>query len=128
MPTHSAVHPSVPAWTCRRGLPFWEFHEVFCAWKSCKEQLHHEGKGFSAVPFSEEVDGGKGGGLGFAGLGGRRAGEMGDKNKQDAECDQMQKENKGKKVAGTKGVKRAQKIRSGAEGGAFPCCRFCENL
>lgn len=38
----------------------------------------------------------------------------------------MQKENKGKKVAGTKGVKRAQKIRSGAEGGEFPCCSFCE--
>lgn len=85
-------------------------------------------KGFSAGMSSEEVDGGKGGGLGFAGLGGRGAGAMGDKNKEDAECDQMQKENKGKKVAGTKGVKRAQKIRSGAEGGEFPCCSFCESF
>lgn len=75
-----------------------------------------------------EVDGGRGGGLGFAELGGRRVGAMGDKNKEDAERDQMQKENKGKKVAGTKGVKRAQKIRSGAEGGTFPCCSFCEDI
>lgn len=75
-----------------------------------------------------EVDGGRGGGLGFAELGGRRAGAMGDKNKEDAERDQMQKENKGKKVAGTKGVKRAQKIRSGAEWGTFPCCSFCEDI
>lgn len=68
------------------------------------------------------------GGLGFAELGGRRAGAMGDKNKEDADRDQMQKENKGKKVAGTKGVKRAQKIRSGAEWGTFPCCSFCEDI
>lgn len=51
-------------------LPF----QVCCAWESCKARKK---KGFS-------VDGGKGGGLGFAELGGRRAGVMGDKNKEDA--------------------------------------------
>lgn len=44
---------------------------------------------------------------------------MEDKNKEDAEYDQMQKENKGGKVAWRNGVKRTQKIRSGVEGGAF---------
>lgn len=46
---------------------------------------------------------------------------MEDKNKEDAEYVQMQKENKGGRVAWTSRVKRAQKIRSGVEGGAFRC-------
>lgn len=95
------------------------FQEVFCAWKSCKEQLDLEGKRDFLLGCSVKRCWRQRRGFGVC-----RAAAMGDWNKEDAEGAQMQKENKGKKVVGTKGVKRAQKIRSGAEGGRVSMLQF----
>lgn len=65
-------------------------------------------------------------GQSIAELGERRAEAMEDKNKEDAKYDQMQKENKGKKVARINEVKGAQKIRSGVEGEHFCATVFHE--
>lgn len=73
-----------------------------------------------------EGKGGQGWGLGqsIAELGERRAEVMEDKNKEDAEYDQMRKENKGKKHGQDKWGRKGTENKKWSGGGAFLCYSF----